>query len=156
MASQRRRKSADEVHRNMSAIRSRDNKTERDLARLLHSFGLRFRRQCRTLPGCPDLVFSGPRVAVFVDGDFWHARDALTYGLSAVVKRMPPHSREYWSQKFAYRIRRDQEVTAILKSSGWQVVRVWESDIQNHLIEAALRIALVVERRCARSTRGET
>src|SRR6202023_2421361 len=76
-------KSAEEIRRNMSAIRSTDNRTERLLRSALHRRGLRFRKYVSDVPGRPEIVFRREHVAVFVDGDYWHCRVLQERGLSA-------------------------------------------------------------------------
>jgi DNA mismatch endonuclease, patch repair protein len=140
-------KTSVEIARNMSAIRSRDNKTEVALRKSLHAKGLRFRLFRKDLPGKPDLVFVSARVAVFVDGDFWHGRVLQEEGLSALVRTMRPKNRNYWKTKLVGNVRRDSITTSLLRRSGWVVLRFWESDVRKNVDGAAERIARVVRRR---------
>src|SRR5690349_11053374 len=121
----------------MSAIRSRDNKTEIALRRLLHSFGLRYRLHPTTVFGRPDIVFARERVAVFVDGDYWHARLLREQGPDALRKRFSETNKEYWIPKFTRRVVRDDDVTSTLTYNGWKVLRFWESDLRRDLASAA-------------------
>lgn len=95
------------------------------LRRALWRRGLRYRLHRKDLPGCPDIVFPGHRVAVFVDGDFWHGRDwpsrkeALRRGSNAA----------YWVEKIESNMARDRRQEAKLTRSGWTVVRLWETDV---------------------------
>lgn len=106
----------------MSRIRSRDTKPELTIRRLAHARGLRFRTHAGSLPGKPDLVFSRARVAVFVDGDFWHGwrfpewRDGLA---------------PYWRAKIERNMQRDRKNLARLQSDGWTVIRIWEHQIRD-------------------------
>jgi DNA mismatch endonuclease (patch repair protein) len=90
----------------------------------LHRLGLRFRKDLRidlaSLRVRPDIVFTRSRVAVFVDGCFWHG--CPDHGSS------PKANAEYWAEKFARNRRRDKLVDAALQSEGWRVVRVWEHE----------------------------
>src|SRR5262245_57020156 len=100
-------KSRDEIRRNMSAIRSSENQTESALRRSLHTLGFRFRKYGKNLLGKPDLVFPSSPVLVFVDGDYWHARDLVEGTGSALYKRLrrlSPESRRYWRNKFRCRV----------------------------------------------------
>jgi DNA mismatch endonuclease (patch repair protein) len=142
----RRQKSAAEVRRNMSAIRSRDNQTEMALRRALHRLGLRYRKYQADLLGCPDIVFPRARVVVFVDGDFWHARILREGGARALTRRLGTPNRAYWLEKFRRRVARDDIVTARLSSDGWRVLRVWEADVAKDIDGAAAKIAKVVRR----------
>lgn len=135
----------------MGAIRSTDNATEVALRSALHRMGLRFRKYRRDLPGRPDIVFARERIAIFVDGDYWHARVLVERGPAALAQnlaRLPELSRRYWEQKFTRRVARDQEVSAALADLGWLVLRVWESDAKANIAGTAAGIARVVlERR---------
>lgn len=142
-----RRKPAAEIRRNMSAIRSKDTKAERRLRSELHRRGLRYRTHHKTVAGKPDMVFPGPRVAVFVDGDFWHARTLRERGPSAFEDALPRRNRGYWRQKLTGNARRDQRVTDQLVSEGWHVIRLWETELKQDLEAAADKIEDVVRRR---------
>jgi DNA mismatch endonuclease (patch repair protein) len=148
-----RRKDAAEVRRNMSAIRSSENRTEMALRHAVHALGLRYRKYASHLPGKPDFVFPLARVAVFVDGDYWHARELAEGKISTLqrrLSRLPTASRRYWWKKFRQRVVRDREVTAQLEAAGWFVIRMWESDVRLNVGRAASRIAVVVRRRAHR------
>ena len=135
-----RRKPPAEIYRNMSAIRSRDNRTEVALRGVLHRMGLRFRLHDARLAGRPDIVFPAGRVAVFVDGDFWHAREMLSSSgrkLPSRLVRLPRTSRDYWLAKFRRRIAIDKEATQTLRRAGWEVIRLWESDVRRNADAAA-------------------
>lgn len=106
----------------MAAIRRSDTKPEVALRSLLHRRGRRFRKDYRLdLPDArvrPDLVFTKSRVAVFVDGCFWH--------VCPVHGREPTHNEWYWSPKLQRNVERDRLADAALAAAGWKVVRVWE------------------------------
>lgn len=140
-------KPRDEIARNMSAIRSSENRAERALRKTLHATGLRYRKYAPTLPGRPDIVFPKEKVAVFVDGDFWHCRVLVEQGLTVLEATLRTPTREYWLEKFLRRVDRDRNVTATLRSQGWLVLRFWESDIKGDVLAAADRIVAAVERR---------
>jgi DNA mismatch endonuclease, patch repair protein len=126
------------VRRRMQAQRERDTGPELSLRRALHARGHRYRVDVRPIPDFrrkADVVFTRAKVAVFVDGCFWHG--------------CPEHGRRehavngwYWPAKIERNRRRDVETTAKLEAAGWSVVRVWEhvtvdEAIEN--VEAALR-----------------
>ena len=104
---------------NMSRIRSRDTKPELQLRRALHAAGLRYRLHDRSLAGTPDLVFSGPRVAVFVHGCFWHGHDCA-------LGVMPGTRSGFWEDKIRRNRVRDEASEAALLAAGWRVLTVWE------------------------------
>lgn len=150
-------KRRDEIARNMSAIRSTGNRTEVELRRALHALGLRYRTYRHDLPGRPDIVFPTQRVAVFVDGDYWHGRLLAEHGpaaLEAKVSRLAEPSRTYWRNKLTRRVDRDRNITTRLNRDGWLVLRFWESDIRPDVAPAAQRIAAAVRRRQRHLAKG--
>ena len=120
----------------MSRQRSRDTDPERVLRSRLHRMGLRFRIHRRPVAGVrreADVVFAGARVAVFVDGCFWHrCPDHGTF---------PKNNGAWWEAKLAANAARDADTDRRLAEAGWQVVRVWEHEDPG---EAAARVATVV------------
>jgi len=107
----------------MSRIRSRNTKPELVVRKLAHARGLRFRIHQQQLPGCPDLAFSRSRVAVFIDGDFWHGW------------RFPRWSSKlsaYWEAKIDGNRRRDRSNFRRLRNMGWIVIRLWEHDVERN------------------------
>jgi DNA mismatch endonuclease, patch repair protein len=107
--------------------RKTDTRCEVTLRRALWATGCRYRKNVSTLPGKPDIVFPGPRVAVFCDGDFWHGRDwesrrqKLCRGTNSV----------YWLAKIQRNIERDHQNSEFLQEMGWTVLRFWESEIRS-------------------------
>ncbi|MGW1137910.1 very short patch repair endonuclease [Streptomyces zhihengii] len=134
------------VRASMRANRSRDTRPELLLRRELHAKGYRYRVASRPLPDLrrtADLVFSRAKVAVFVDGCFWHG--------CPIHHRLAKRNREYWEQKVQRNRRRDSEVDARLAEAGWLSVRIWEHE---DVASAALRVSQAVDsrRRAVRST----
>ena len=133
----RRPKSSDEIRRNMSAIRSTENRTELALRRLLHAGGLRYRKNVRSLPGRPDIVFPSARVVVFIDGDYWHGRILVEEGAAALRRHFTKPQQGYWVSKITRNAQRDAEVTEALIEEGWCVLRFWESDTKRNIRKVA-------------------
>ncbi len=107
----------------MSRIRGRGNETtELALARLFRAHGFTGWRRHRPVFGKPDFVFAAARVAVFVDGCFWHA--------CAAHLRMPRTNRRFWKKKLDANQARDRRVNRTLKARGWRVVRVWQHELK--------------------------
>ncbi len=124
----------------MSKVRSSGNRsTEVRLRAYLVRRGLRgWRLHPKGLLGKPDFVFPAERVAVFVDGCFWHG---------CPVCGRPPHSRqEYWGPKIARNRERDSQVTESLQREGWTVVRAWEHEVKGEPDAVVARIREAVER----------
>lgn len=116
--------SSEAVSNVMRGNRKTGSRPEVSLRRELHARGLRYRKNpsVRTSVGVvrPDLAFPGPKVAVFVDGCFWHS--CPTHG------NTPGTNRGYWEPKLRRNRERDREATAALIAEGWVVVRVWEHE----------------------------
>ena len=120
--------------------RRRDTKPEVALRSALHRKGLRFRVDRATLAGMrsrPDIVFGPSKVAVFVDGCFWHR--CREHGTT------PKTNREWWNQKLDANVARDRRVDAQLRNAGWQVLRFWEHEDPDHA--AGVIAEVVAERR---------
>ena len=112
--------------------RNRDTEPEMLLRSALHRRGLRFRLQRRLAPGCtPDLVLVRQRVAVFVDGDFWHG--CPDHGRSSFSG---PNA-ELWVSKMQRNRERDARATGLASAAGFQVVRLWECEIKRDAASAA-------------------
>ena len=132
-----------------SRVKSRNRRSntihEVILRRELWRSGLRYRKNVEDLPGKPDIVFATARVIVFCDGDFWHGRNwrilksKLRQGANA----------QYWLAKIASNIQRDKRITKSLQKAGWQVVRLWETDIKRNPTNAAIHIKRIVSSRLA-------
>ncbi|MBW3669810.1 MAG: very short patch repair endonuclease [Actinobacteria bacterium] len=123
----------------MSRQRSRDTDPERALRSSLHRRGLRYRLHRRPVPGLrrqADIVFGPARVAVFVDGCFWHCCPEHTTS--------PKSNAAWWSAKLAANVARDRDTDEQLAVAGWAVVRVWEHEDP---VAAAARVAQVVRSR---------
>src|SRR4051812_11074315 len=108
----------------MRQVKGRDTSTELRLRRALYAAGVRGWRCHRAdLPGKPDLVFGPKRVAVFVDGAFWHGHPTKWW-----------HGRcgPYWDAKISRNMERDREVDMKLRDAGWRVVRLWDFEVEKH------------------------
>ncbi|ABF87499.1 very short patch repair protein [Myxococcus xanthus DK 1622] len=111
----------------MSRIRGRDTSPERLLRSALWRAGLRFRLHTRTTHGRPDVVFPRHKVAVFIDGCFWHG---------CPKHYVRPRTRdEFWSSKLRENVERDRRQTLLLEEGGWRVCRFWEHQIFESLAE---------------------
>jgi DNA mismatch endonuclease (patch repair protein) len=127
------------VSARMSRQATRDTAPELALRRELHLRGLRFRLGRRPLPelrSTPDIIFGVPRVAVYVDGCFWHS--------CPWHATQPASNSDWWEKKLARNRERDRTTDATLADAGWAVIRVWEHESPS---EAADRIEAVVRLR---------
>lgn len=128
--------------------RKSGTKAEVILRRALWSRGLRYRLNRRDLPGTPDLVFPGPHIVVFVDGDFWHGRD-----WEARKKRLDSGGNaSYWVSKIAYNRERDRRNEAVLREMGWLVMRFWETDVLEDPKSAADSLEAMIRPESSQST----
>ncbi|NNB93696.1 very short patch repair endonuclease [Corallococcus exiguus] len=121
----------------MARIRGTNTSPEVTLRRALWARGLRYRLHARTPAGRPDVVFSASRVAVFIDGCFWHG---------CPLHYARPRSREeFWSAKLVENVERDARQAVTLESAGWQVVRLWEHEIITELESAVELVERAVQ-----------
>lgn len=114
-------------HKNMKHIKSQDTKPEVLLRKALWNYGIRYRKNYKKLPGKPDIVLIKQKIAIFVDGDFWHGRDM------GGIRRQVKTNKAYWLPKIERNIERGKEVNDALLNEGWLVLRFWESDIKKDL-----------------------
>lgn len=124
----------------MSKVRGKDTKPEMRLRRELWARGCRYRLHDRSLPGRPDIVFRGPRLAVFVDSDWWHGRILLEEGEDALRQHLRTKRQDWWVDKLKRNVERDHEVTERLREMGWRVLRIWTSEINDDVSAAADRV----------------
>jgi DNA mismatch endonuclease, patch repair protein len=120
----------------MSRIRSNGNyTTELRFIRIMRAYNIWGWRRQSKLPGRPDFVFTRYKVAVFIDGDFWHGNPKKF--------RIPKSNCDYWQQKILGNRARDRQVTKELKRLGWRVLRIWESSLKDEeAIVAKLKLLL--------------
>jgi DNA mismatch endonuclease, patch repair protein len=117
---------------NMSRIRAIDTKPEIKLRKLLRSEGVRGYRIHYKLPGKPDIVFTKKKIAIFIDGCFWHKCPECFHE--------PETRKEFWMKKIQSNIDRDHKVRGHLKEEGWTVVRIWEHEIKKEPEKAVKKI----------------
>ena len=116
--------SKEERSHRMSRIRSKETKPEIRLRKALWVKGLRYRKYY-DLPGKPDIVFPGKKIAVFCDGCFWHG--------CPKHYRKAKSRRKYWIPKIEKNIERDRKLDIELANLGWKVIRVWECEIEKNI-----------------------
>ncbi len=133
-------------HRAMSRIRSKDTKPEVRLRKALWHLGLRYRKNWKKLPGTPDIALTRQKIAIFVDGDFWHARGHQEHPGEQVAS-----NKEYWQRHLARNVERDKDVNDELTELGWLVLRFWEGDIQKNLAKCVAEVCDY----CGRAARQE-
>lgn len=122
----------------MRQVKGSGTTPERTLRRLLTRLGARYRLNRKDLPGSPDIVLPGRRLAIFAHGCFWHGHDC------ARGARVPKTNRDYWLAKVGRNRIRDAAAAEALSGSGWRVEVIWECEMKD---EAALadRLAALLE-----------
>lgn len=105
----------------MSKIRSKNTKAELIVFRELRKRKINFQRHYKKCVGCPDIAVPSKKIAVFIDGDFWHGKN-----FTKTQKRLP---KKYWREKIRMNIIRDKRNRVKLKNQGWKILRIWESEI---------------------------
>jgi DNA mismatch endonuclease (patch repair protein) len=129
----------------MSAVRAKDTKPELLLRRAVHARGGRYRLHAADVPGRPDLVVRGKKIAIFVDGDLWHGNPAewRRRGKDDLAGLFPTRT-QWWVDKIERNVRRDQDVDRELAERGWRVLRLWASDIIADPEAAADRVIIAL------------
>lgn len=118
----------------MSGIRGKNTRPELAVRRYLHSQGLRYRLHDRGLPGHPDLVFARLRLALFVNGCFWHQHTGCRFAA------VPRSNVDFWTRKLRANVDRDRSVHAALERLGWTTMIVWECELDHlELLPARIR-----------------
>ncbi len=126
--------STPETRERMSHVRLKNGKAETILAKRLWHSGVRYRKNYKKLPGSPDIAITKNKVAVFVDGEFWHGQNWETRKLKL------RSNREYWIEKIEENIARDKRNNDSLQEMGWHVIRFWEKDVLKDPDACAQRI----------------
>jgi DNA mismatch endonuclease (patch repair protein) len=117
----------------MRRVKARDTTPERKVRKALTGLGARYRLHRKDLPGSPDVVMPGRRLALFVHGCFWHGHDC------ARGARVPKQNRDYWTAKVGRNRARDAAAREALEAQGWRVETLWECELKD---EAALTARL--------------
>ena len=124
------------THKIMSAVKSKNTRPELALRHALWARGLRYRVNVKSLKGKPDVVFTRAKIVVFCDGDFWHGHNWAIRGLSSLEEELDKYT-QFWRDKILCNIHRDKEQTVHLENEGWNVIRIWESDIKKDVAKCA-------------------
>ena len=124
--------------RAMKRVKLKDGSLEKLVQSELRARGLRFQRHVKTLAGRPDIVFRKEKVAVFVDGDFWHG-----WRLPAWEHKLSP----FWRDKLHVNRARDQRNFRRLRALGWRVIRLWQHDVLGDVAACIERVSDALELR---------
>lgn len=131
-------KTTPEVSKRMSHVKLKNGKAEVKLAKKLWSMNIRYRKNYRKLPGSPDIAISKYKIAIFVDGEFWHG-----YKWEEKKDKLKSN-KEYWIEKIEENISRDIRNDRLLRELGWIPVHFWERDINKNLDDCILEIQKII------------
>jgi DNA mismatch endonuclease (patch repair protein) len=109
----------------MRRVQRKNTPQEMIVRRLLYSMGYRYRIHVKGLPGTPDIAFRSSRKAIFVHGCFWHRHNCY-------LATTPKTSQEFWLPKFQKNVERDRRKEKELTDLGWQVMTIWQCELENH------------------------
>ena len=121
-----------EISKRMSKVKTKRNKPETVLAKALWHRGYRYRLNYKNLPGTPDIALTKYRIAIFVDGEFWHGKDFEER------KEKLKNNKSYWIEKIEENIHRDEKNDILLRQMEWIPLHFWSNDIlkfTNYCIE---------------------
>lgn len=120
----------------MSKIRSTGGKAETLLAKRIWHEGYRYFRNYKKLPGKPDIAITKYKIAIFIDGEFWHGYDWENQKLKRIHT-----NREYWIPKIEKNMAKDRQVNDELRNMGWTVIRFWEKhEVLKNIDECVLEV----------------
>ena len=122
----------------MSANKAKNTKPEITLRKALFNSGLRgYRLHWKKVPGRPDIAYPSKKIAIFVNGCFWHR-------CPYCKPSFPKSNVEFWKNKFLTNKTRDRKKITILKKDGWKVLTIWECQIKKHLDRSVARVRKVM------------
>lgn len=130
-----------EISKRMANVRLKGGKAETILAKSLWHSDIRYRKNFKSLPGSPDIAITKYKIAVFVDGEFWHGKDWEE------KKSKLKKNREYWIEKIEENIARDKRNDAALIDDGWIPVHFWEKEVLKNSEECVTKVVALVNHR---------
>lgn len=125
----------------MSCIRSKNTRPELALAKALRRNGLKYKTHYK-IAGRPDFVILSRKIAIFVDGDFWHGHNWKLRGFKNLKEELASY-KKFWVKKIVTNIQRDKRASRELRKNKWKVLRFWESDIKRDVDRIANKILFV-------------
>ena len=148
------RRTPEQISEIMRRVKATDTTPEKVYRSALRAAGLRFRKHAAELPGNPDIALASHKLAVFIDGDYWHGNQWRRRGLLRLEDQFRrTKSRGYWLRKIRGNADRDCRATAELADMGWKALRFWESDVRGRLDECVRLTVEAAER--GRATSGD-
>lgn len=123
----------------MSKIKAKDSKPEVLLRKALWNLGFRYRKNVKTLPGTPDIVYKKYKLVIFIDGEFWHGYNWEEKKLK--IKK----NRDFWIPKIERNMQRDRINNELLEKSGWHVLRFWAKEILSNTDDCINKILSLIQ-----------
>ena len=120
-------KTTPEVSKRMKALSHKKSKVESLLAKALWHKGYHYRLNYKKLPGTPDIVLTKYKIAIFVDGEFWHGKDFEK------TKDKLKNNKDYWIEKIEENIQRDIKIDGLLRNMDWTPLHFWSNDVKKYL-----------------------
>ena len=131
--------STPETRERMSKVKLKNGIAEQLLAKELWARGIRYRKNYRKLPGSPDIAITKYKIAIFVDGEFWHGYDWEN------KKHKIKSNKEYWIEKIEENIARDKRNDDLLMQQGWVFIHFWEKEVKKDVSACADLVMKVIE-----------
>jgi DNA mismatch endonuclease Vsr len=132
---------AEQRRKNMRAIKASGTSPEIILSKALFAKGYRYRKNDRNVLGKPDICFRGLKIAIFIDGEFWHGKNW------EIKKPKISQNKEYWIKKIERNMERDKNIQNVLESEGWTVMRFWHTDVKRNLEKCIKDIERVISQK---------
>jgi DNA mismatch endonuclease (patch repair protein) len=131
------------THKIMSAVKSKDTKPEIFFRKALWKWGIRYRKNVKMF-GKPDIAIKKYKLAIFIDGDFWHGNNWKIRNLPSLENELVNYS-DFWKKKILSNIERDKKVNDYYNSINYTVLRFWQSDIEKNLNECIIKTLNIIK-----------
>ena len=131
--------STPETRKRMSKVKLKNGVAEQLLAKELWARGVRYRKNYKKLPGSPDIAITKYKIAIFIDGEFWHGYDWEN------KKHKIKSNKEYWIEKIEENIARDKRNDDLLMQQGWVFIHFWEKEVKKDVSACADLVMKVIE-----------
>lgn len=116
-------KTTPEISKRMASVHLKGGKAEVLLAKSLWHLGFRYRKNYKKIPGSPDIALTKYKLAIFVDGEFWHGENWIER------KKKLKKNKDYWIEKIEENMKRDKKTNQLLKEIGWTPIHFWEKEV---------------------------
>ena len=138
-------KTTPEVSKRMKALSHKKSKVESVLAKALWHKGYHYRKKKKKLPGTPDIALTKYKIAIFVDGEFWHGKDFEK------TKEKLKNNKDYWIEKIEENIQRDIKNDNLLRQIDWIPIHFWSDDVKSYLAYCINEIEEIIQEVCTTS-----